>query len=148
MNIGEAAKRTGISIKMLRYYEEIGLLRPALRTSSGYRVYQEHDVATLRFVRRARDLGFQVREIATLLGLWHDQARSSAEVKAVALAHVAELEERRRTLDEMIETLRHLAETCNGDTRPDCPILGALETGAGTAPVPQSPPRPGFAAAL
>lgn len=149
MNIGEAAKRTGISVKMLRYYEEIGLLRPALRTYSGYRVYQEADIATLRFVRRARDLGFQVREIATLLELWHDQARSSAEVKAVALAHVAELEERRQHLDDMIDTLRHLAENCHGDTRPDCPILGALETGeVEAAPVPQAPQRPGFAATV
>lgn len=152
MNIGEAARQTGISVKMLRYYEEIGLVRPALRTYSGYRVYQDKDLATLRFVRRARDLGFQVREIATLLELWRDQKRSSAEVKAVALAHVAELEERRRHLDDMIETLHHLADNCHGDQRPDCPILVTL--GDETDVVPPSPPsqrrsaRIGFAAAI
>lgn len=152
MNIGEAARQTGISVKMLRYYEEIGLVRPALRTYSGYRVYQDKDLATLRFVRRARDLGFQVREIATLLELWRDQARSSAEVKALALAHVAELEERRRQLDDMIETLHHLADNCHGDQRPDCPILVTL--GNESDVVPPSPPpqrrsaRVGFAAAI
>lgn len=150
MNIGEAARQTGISVKMLRYYEEIGLVRPALRTYSGYRVYQDKDIATLRFVRRARDLGFQVKEIATLLGLWQDQARSSAEVKAVALAHVADLEERRRRLDDMIGTLRHLAHNCHGDARPDCPILGTL--GADDPVAPPAPKksavRAGFAAAV
>ncbi len=150
MNIGEAARQTGISVKMLRYYEEIGLVRPALRTYSGYRVYQDKDIATLRFVRRARDLGFQVKEIATLLGLWCDQARSSAEVKAVALAHVADLEERRRHLDDMIGTLRHLAHNCHGDARPDCPILGTL--GADGPVAPPAPRRSvvkaGFAAAV
>ena len=122
MNIGEAAKLTGISVKMLRYYEEIGLMRPASRAYSGSRIYQDKDIATLRFVRRARDLGFQVKQIATLLELWRDLARSSAEVKAVALSHVTELEERRRHLDDIIGTLRHLADNCHGDARPDCPI--------------------------
>lgn len=148
MNIGEAAKQTGISVKMLRYYEEIGLVRPALRTYSGYRLYQDKDIVTLRFVRRARDLGFPVREIATLLDLWHDQAGSSAEVKAVALSHVAELEDRRRHLDAMIGTLRHLADHCHGDARPDCPILGTLaDDEAEAVPVRQArPQRAGFAA--
>lgn len=152
MNIGEAARQTGISVKMLRYYEEIGLVRPALRTYSGYRVYQDKDLATLRFVRRARDLGFQIREIATLLELWRDQARSSAEVKTLALAHVAELEERRRHLDDMIETLHYLADNCHGDQRPDCPILVTLGDESDVAP-PSPPPqrrsaRVGFAAAI
>lgn len=152
MNIGEAARQTGISVKMLRYYEEIGLVRPALRTYSGYRVYQDKDLATLRFVRRAKDLGFQVREIATLLELWRDQKRSSADVKALALAHVAELKERRRQLDDMIETLNHLADNCHGDRRPDCPILVTL--GDESDVPPPSPPlqkrsaRVGFAAAI
>ena len=126
MNIGEAAKLTGISVKMLRYYEEIGLVRPALRTYSGYRVYQDKDVATLSFVARARDLGFQVKQIAALLDLWGNENRSSADVKSLALAHIAELEERRRQLDEMVATLTHLAHNCHGDDRPDCPILTTL----------------------
>lgn len=130
MNIGETAKATGISVKMLRYYEEIGLVRPALRTESGYRVYAEKDIATLRFVRRARDLGFQVKQIAALLDLWRDGNRASADVKALAMQHVREMEERRRELDEMIGTLQHLAHHCHGDDRPDCPILTGLSTDA------------------
>lgn len=130
MNIGETAKATGISVKMLRYYEEIGLVRPAMRTESGYRVYAEKDIATLRFVRRARDLGFQVKQIASLLDLWRDGNRASADVKALAIQHVREMEERRRELDEMIGTLQHLAHHCHGDDRPDCPILTGLSTDA------------------
>jgi Cu(I)-responsive transcriptional regulator len=148
MNIGEAAKASGISVKMLRYYEEIGLVRPALRTSSGYRVYQDKDIATLCFVRRARDLGFQVKQIATLLSLWRDQSRSSGEVKALALSHVAELEERRRQLDEMILTLEHLAHNCHGDERPDCPILSTLAADQAEPELvaPKRRARTGFAA--
>lgn len=126
MNIGEASKATGISVKMLRYYDEIGLVRPALRAYSGYRVYSEKDISMLRFVRRARDLGFQVRQIASLLNLWEDGSRASADVKSLALSHVRELEQRRRELDEMIGTLQHLAHHCHGDNRPDCPILSGL----------------------
>ena len=126
MNIGEASKATGISVKMLRYYEEIGLVRPALRAHSGYRVYSDKNIATLRFVRRARDLGFQVRQIASLLDLWQDGSRASADVKALALDHVRELQQRRRELDEMIGTLQHLAHNCHGDSRPECPILTGL----------------------
>ncbi len=147
MNIGEAAKVTGISVKMLRYYEQIGLVRPALRTYSGYRVYSEKDVATLRFVRRARDLGFQVKQIASLLDLWRDGSRSSGDVKALALGHVRELERRRRELDEMIGTLEHLARHCKGNDRPDCPIL--MNLGAEEEPAPRakakSRARKGFA---
>ncbi|SDD88142.1 Cu(I)-responsive transcriptional regulator [Ruegeria marina] len=126
MNIGEASKATGISVKMLRYYEEIGLVRAALRSLSGYRVYSDKNIAMLRFVRRARDLGFQVKQIASLLDLWQDGSRASADVKSLALDHVRELEQRRRELDEMIATLEHLAHHCHGDDRPDCPILSSL----------------------
>lgn len=137
MNIGEAAKRTGISVKMLRYYEEIGLVRPATRAESGYRTYSDRNIETLRFVRRARDLGFQVRQIGALLDLWQNGGRASADVKALALAHVEELERRRRELDAMIATLEHLAHHCHGDERPDCPILQEL-----SAADPAPPPRP------
>lgn len=129
MNIGEASKATGISVKMLRYYEEIGLVRPALRAYSGYRVYSDRDISMLRFVRRARDLGFQVKQIAALLDLWQDGSRASADVKSLAMDHVRELERRRRELDEMIGTLEHLAHNCHGDGRPDCPILSGLGAG-------------------
>lgn len=149
MNIGEASKATGISVKMLRYYEEIGLVRPALRAYSGYRVYSDRNIAMLRFVRRARDLGFQVKQIASLLDLWQDGSRASADVKALALGHVDELEQRRRELDEMIGTLRHLAHHCHGDNRPDCPILTGL--GADDEPPMKSErkvaPRRSFAVA-
>ncbi len=126
MNIGEASKATGISVKMLRYYEEIGLVRAALRSLSDYRVYSDKNIAMLRFVRRARDLGFQVKQIAALLDLWQDGSRASADVKSLAMEHVRELEQRRRELDEMIGTLKHLAHYCHGDARPDCPILTGL----------------------
>lgn len=139
MNIGEASKATGISVKMLRYYEEIGLVRPALRAYSGYRVYSEKNISMLRFVRRARDLGFQVKQIASLLDLWEDGSRASADVKSLALSHVRELEQRRRELDEMIGTLQHLAHHCHGDNRPDCPILSGLS--AEEEEVPAKPRR-------
>lgn len=126
MNIGEASKATGVSVKMLRYYEDIGLVRPALRSQSGYRVYSDKNIAMLRFVRRARDLGFQVKQIAALLDLWQNSRRTSAKVKTLALGHVKELERRRWELDEMIATLLHLASHCHGDDRPDCPILTGL----------------------
>lgn len=149
MNIGEASKATGISVKMLRYYEQIGLVRPALRTYSGYRVYSEKDVATLRFVRRARDLGFQVKQIGSLLDLWRDGSRSSGDVKALALGHVQELERRRRELDEMIGTLEHLARHCKGNDRPDCPILTTLSAEEESAPKVKAKnrARKGFAVA-
>lgn len=149
MNIGEASKATGISVKMLRYYEEIGLVRPALRADSGYRVYSDRNIATLRFVRRARDLGFQVKQIAALLDLWQDGSRASADVKALALGHVRALEQRRRELDEMIATLQHLARHCHGDDRPDCPILTGLGAEDETPPkvARKKPPRQSFAVA-
>ncbi|KAB2886042.1 MAG: Cu(I)-responsive transcriptional regulator [Albidovulum sp.] len=149
MNIGEASKATGISVKMLRYYEEIGLVRPALRAYSGYRVYSDKNIAMLRFVRRSRDLGFQVKQIASLLDLWLDGSRASADVKTLALDHVRDLELRRRELDEMIGTLQHLARHCHGDSRPDCPILTSLSSDdeASAKPARKKASRRGFAVA-
>ena len=131
VTIGEAARATGVSAKMIRYYEETGLLGPAERTRSGYRLYGGADLHALRFVRRARDLGFSMREIAELLGLWQDRSRASAAVKSVALGHVGDLRRRIAELEAMARTLEHLAERCGGDERPDCPILNDL---AGAAP--------------
>ena len=126
MNIGEAAKASGVSAKMIRYYEETGLIPAAARTESGYRVYTDQDVHRLRFVRRARDLGFSVEGIGELLGLWADRSRQSADVKRLALAQVADLRRRIRELEEMADTLETLARHCHGDARPDCPILRDL----------------------
>jgi len=123
MNIGEAAHASGVSAKMVRYYESIGLIRPALRTENGYRVYEDHDVHTLRFIRRARSLGFSLEETAELLALWSDKSRASGDVKAIALNHVKELETKIAELDAMRRTLQHLASCCQGNDRPDCPIL-------------------------
>jgi Cu(I)-responsive transcriptional regulator len=127
MKIGEAAAASGVSERMIRHYEKIGLMPKAARRESGYRDYDARDVNTLRFVRRARDLGFPIGEIATLLGLWHDRGRASGDVKALALARAAELKRKARELDEMRRSLEHLAASCHGDDRPDCPILGGLE---------------------
>ena len=126
MNIGEAAKASGVSVKMIRHYEAIGLLPAATRTESGYRVFRPDDVHALRFIRNARDLGFPLAEIEELLGLWRDRARSSAEVKRLALAHVAAIEDKAKALHAMAKTLRQLATACHGDHRPDCPILESI----------------------
>jgi Cu(I)-responsive transcriptional regulator len=126
MNIGAASRASGVSSKMIRYYEEIGLIRAAGRTLSGYRVYAADEVQNLRFIRRARDLGFPLDRIAQLLALWQDKSRQSAEVKDIATAQIAALEGRVREMQAMIDTLRHLAEACSGDDRPDCPILADL----------------------
>jgi Cu(I)-responsive transcriptional regulator len=126
MNIGEASSATGVSAKMIRYYESIGLIRAPLRTGSNYRVYGEEEVHVLRFVKRARTLGFSVEETATLLGLWHDKSRASAEVKDIATGHIAALETKIVELQSMVKTLKHLAHCCGGDNRPDCPILDDL----------------------
>lgn len=123
MNIGEAANRSGVSAKMIRYYESIGLITPPPRTAAQYRVYADDDVHTLRFVRRSRDLGFSLEETRELLALWRDKSRASADVKNLAMAHVRELEEKAAELKAMADTLRHLATHCHGDHRPDCPIL-------------------------
>jgi len=126
MNIGQAASASGVSAKMIRYYESIGLIPKTVRTEAGYRVYSEHDVHTLRFIRRARDLGFSVEQIAGLVSLWQDRERASKDVKAIALDHVKVLERKVRELQEMASTLRHLAENCSGDSRPHCPIIEEL----------------------
>jgi MerR family transcriptional regulator, copper efflux regulator len=126
MNIGQAAKASGVSAKMIRYYEQIGLIPKALRTGSGYRNYSEADIHTLRFIRRARDLGFSIEQIVELLALWRDRARASGDVKAVALGHVRKLKGKIRELQAMARTLEHLAEHCHGDHRPECPIINDL----------------------
>lgn len=127
MNIGEASAASGVSAKMIRYYEDAGLVPPAERSASGYRIYGDADVHRLRFIRRARDLGFQVAEIADLLGLWNDRSRRSADVKLLAQAHIADLEGRIAKLRQMADTLQTLSDCCAGDHRPDCPILDGLE---------------------
>ena len=129
MKIGQASRESGVSQRMIRHYESIGLIPTAVRRDSGYRDYDDRDVNTLRFIRRARDLGFPVEEIGKLLALWHDRGRASAEVKALALSRAAELKRKARQLDEMRRSLEHLAANCHGDARPDCPILTELETG-------------------
>ena len=131
MNIGKAAAASGVSAKMIRYYESIGLLAAARRTDVGYRAYSDEDVHVLRFIRRARDLGFSLADIGELLALWQDQGRASADVKGIALAHVAALERKIAELQGMADTLRTLAEHCHGDARPDCPILTDLDAGGG-----------------
>ncbi len=126
MNIGEAARASGVTAKMIRYYESVGLLPPVVRTAAGYRVYGPREVHALRFVRQSRRLGFLVDDIRKLLALWEDRQRASSEVKAIALQHVEELDRRIAELTEMRETLAHLAVHCQGDARPDCPILERL----------------------
>lgn len=127
MKIGEASASSGISERMIRHYEKIGLMPAAARRESGYRDYDERDVHTLRFIGRARDLGFSMEEIRRLLELWQDRSRASADVKALALARAAELKRKERELHEMRRSLEHLAASCHGDDRPECPILGGLE---------------------
>jgi MerR family copper efflux transcriptional regulator len=126
VKIGEASTASGISQRMIRHYEKIGLIPAAARRDSGYRDYDERDVHTLRFIGRARDLGFPIEEIRQLVALWHDRARSSVDVKSLALARAKELRRKARELDEMRGALEHLASQCHGDDRPDCPILGDL----------------------
>ena len=141
MNIGRAAEASGVSAKMIRYYEETGLIPPADRTASGYRDYSESDVHGLRFIRRARDLGFSVAEIGELLGLWRDETRQSAEVKRLAQGHIEELEKKIEGLQDMVRTLTVLVESCRGDHRPDCPILRRLESGQDDEERPIRPKR-------
>lgn len=126
MNIGEAARQSGVSAKMIRYYESIGLIEAPQRTQAQYRVYVGDDLHTLRFIRRARHLGFSLDETRALLALLRDKSRASADVKRLAMDHVRDLEAKAAELQAMADTLRHLAETCQGDSRPDCPILSDL----------------------
>lgn len=127
MNIGQAANASGVSAKMIRYYEATGLIPAASRTDAGYRNYTENDVHVLRFVRRARDLGFSVAEIDGLLQLWRNRRRRSADVKRIALDHIEDLRQRIADMQEMAGTLQQLVMGCSGDDRPDCPILADLE---------------------
>jgi len=126
MNIGQAAAASGVSAKMIRHYEDIGLTRAPARSLSNYRTYSESDVHVLRFVRRARTLGFGVAEIRQLVGLWQNKSRSSAAVKRIAARHIDELERKIAELQSMVRTLRHLERHCHGDHRPQCPILDEL----------------------
>jgi Cu(I)-responsive transcriptional regulator len=128
MNIGKAAEASGVSAKMIRYYESIGLLAKAARRENGYRDYDERDVHDLRFIKRARNLGFSVEATGELLALWRDKSRASADVKDFAMRHVSDLEAKISELQAMTRTLRHLASHCHGDARPDCPILDDLAT--------------------
>ncbi|WP_313077483.1 Cu(I)-responsive transcriptional regulator [Melaminivora sp.] len=124
--IGVAAERAGVSARMVRHYESLGLLAPVARTGSGYRQYGQADVHTLRFIRRARDLGFSIEEIGALLGLWQDKARASSQVKQIAQKHIASLHERIAALQAMQRSLQQLVGCCHGDERPECPILDDL----------------------
>ncbi|WP_309601299.1 Cu(I)-responsive transcriptional regulator [Sphingomonas sp.] len=128
MKIGAVSTATSVSQRMIRHYEKIGLIAPAARRDSGYRDYDVRDLHTLRFIGRARDLGFPIEDIRLLLALWTDRNRSSADVKALALSRLSELRQRLAVLEGMCRTLEHLAESCHGDSRPDCPILDELDT--------------------
>ncbi|WP_457417965.1 Cu(I)-responsive transcriptional regulator [Roseateles sp. P5_E7] len=132
LNIGEAARAAGVSAKMIRHYEGIGLFAQAARTEAGYRTYGEREIHTLRFIRHSRDLGFSLEQIRALLGLWQDRARPSRDVQALAQQHLAQLDAKLAELQAMKTTLEHLVHCCHGDDRPDCPILDTLE-GAGVS---------------
>ena len=133
MNIGTASDRSGVPAKTIRYYESIGLIKAADRRGNNYRDYSDTDVQTLRFISRARGLGFSVKEVGALLALWHDKRRASHDVKSLALRHVEEIDRKILELQGMRHTLIHLTEQCHGDTRPDCPILEDLARGKATA---------------
>jgi Cu(I)-responsive transcriptional regulator len=126
MNIGEAARASGVSAKMIRHYETVGLFPEAARTDSGYRQYSGKEVSTLRFIRQSRDLGFSIEQIRELLALWQNRKRPSRQVKALAQAHIEELDEKLKELQAMKATLEHLVHCCHGDDRPDCPIIETL----------------------
>lgn len=126
MNIGQAAAASGVNAKLIRHYESIGIVPKAARSDSGYRVYSENDVHILTFIRRARDLGFSMKEIKKLVGLWRNNSRASSEVKNLALAHVKDLEKKIADLEAIAKTLKQLARCCHGDNRPECPILDEL----------------------
>lgn len=127
MNIGELAKLSGVNAKLIRHYEAIGLVPKASRTEAGYRIYSKSDIQFLKFIKRARSLGFSMAEIKKLIGLWRNKSRASKEVKAMALAHIRDLEAKIEEMRDMASSLRQLAKTCHGDSRPECPILKSLE---------------------
>ena len=131
MNIGQAAKASGVSQRMIRHYEKLALIPAPPRRDSGYRDYSEPDVHRLRFIASARDLGFPIEEIRELLSLWTDRHRSSADVKALALTRAEDLGRKARALEDMRRTLPALAASCHGDDRPDCPIIDRHEAGSG-----------------
>lgn len=126
VNIGQASKASGVTAKMIRHYEAIGLMPKITRADSGYRIYAENDLHSLRFIRRARILGFSMKEIKKLLGLWRNKVRPSSEVKKLATRHIRELDEKISELQAMANALRTLAQKCHGDDRPECPILRKL----------------------
>lgn len=138
MNIGQAASAAGVSPKMIRHYEQIGLLPQAERNGAGYRLYSERDVSVLRFISRSRHLGFSIAQIAELIGLWSDNARSSREVKRVAERHLSDLESKRREIEQMMQGLDELVQTCRGDEHPHCAILETLSQ----QPLDREPPPP------
>jgi MerR family copper efflux transcriptional regulator len=129
MNIGQAAKKSGLSAKMIRYYESIDLISPAGRSANGYRHYGEEDLHRLAFIKRSRDMGFSLEEVSRLLTLWQDRHRASADVKSLAGAHIDALNQKIAELVGLRDTLQELVDTCQGDDRPDCPILKDLESG-------------------
>ncbi|ALL64686.1 Transcriptional regulator, MerR family [Paraburkholderia caribensis MBA4] len=141
MNIGEAARASGVTAKMIRYYESVGLIAAKERTQAGYRVYGSQEIHSLRFIRQARRLGFLVEDIRKLLALWNDRSRASAEVKSIALEHVEELNRRIAELTGMRDTLAHLADHCHGDDRPDCPIIESLAAADSTLAAPATAPH-------
>ena len=153
MNIGEAARASGVSAKMIRHYESVDLFPEAHRTEAGYRQYTDRDINTLRFIRQSRDLGFSIEQIRELLGLWQNRKRPSRLVKALAQAHIDELDQKLKDLQAMKATLAHLVHCCHGDDRPDCPILDSLADGVHAAsphglhasPDPKAGLRPGRA---
>jgi len=126
MNIGKVSKLSGVSAKTIRYYEDIGLITPANRKTNGYRDYADNDVSTLQFIQRTRNLGFSLKDTGNLITLWRDQHRASADVKALALNHIRDIELRIVELQEVRDTLIDLTQKCHGDDRPDCPILQGL----------------------
>ena len=136
MNIGQASKASGVTAKMIRYYESIDLIGPARRNDAGYRQYDDNDIQTLRFIKRSRDLGFSLERIKTLAGLWQDSTRKSADVKRLALQHISELDQDIAKLRSIRDELEHLVAGCQGDSRPECPILADL-----AAPPPGTPRR-------
>jgi len=141
MNIGQAANASGVSAKMIRHYEGLGLLPAAQRTESGYRQYEANDVHTLAFIRHSRDLGFSLSDIAQLVGLWQNRRRSSRQVKALAETHIKELEQKAAELIAMKTALEHLVHCCHGDDRPECPILESLAGAVTVAPAAAGPRR-------